>query len=321
MVYDYLIVGMGWAGTMVAHALIKDGYKLLIFDNDQQQAAWKHSAAIINPYNMRTQEPLSDINGYLSISLNYYQTLNKEFNIDIVSELSLNVLSIQTDNEANSQKKVLLNQNAASFFNKGVGLINQLPIYSIQHKQLINAMHERIYEKATVIKETFIDINLKNNIQDYHYNDFIAKKVIFTRGAFEQENALFDKIKFTANRGDVLYVHLPNLPRCSAYEFGLRLVPMKDQIFWLGSNHLWHHALQPDEVFYDKATKLLATYFSDNYRIVKHSVGWRPTTAGQQVVMMEHDEKKNVFIWNGLGTKGFSKGPYYLKDFLNLVKK
>ena len=55
------------------------------------------------------------------------------------------------------------------------------------------------------------------------------------------------------------------------------------------------------------------------YEIRDHKAAVRPTVKDRRPLLGVHPEFPNIFIFNGLGTKGASQGPYFanhMADFL-----
>ena len=50
---DYIIVGQGLAGTLLAHDLIEQGHTLVVIDKDLKASASKVAAGLFNPVSMK----------------------------------------------------------------------------------------------------------------------------------------------------------------------------------------------------------------------------------------------------------------------------
>ena len=48
-------------------------------------------------------------------------------------------------------------------------------------------------------------------------------------------------------------------------------------------------------------------------------VGIRPTSDDRRPILGEHPTHSNVYILNGLGTKGYSLAPYFAKQLVNFI--
>ena len=51
------------------------------------------------------------------------------------------------------------------------------------------------------------------------------------------------------------------------------------------------------------------------FTITDHQAGIRPTVLDRRPLIGPHPLHKNVFIFNGLGTKGIMLGPYFANEF------
>lgn len=321
MTYDYLIVGLGWAGMMTANALIDKGFKVLVYDDANLQAAWLNSAAIINPYHKSTSLPLKDFDLYFTAAHTYYNHLSAVLGMNCMEEKSLLLFKDRTllslEEMAYYQ---ILPAPMKCFFKSDLVAKKLNPLYSIAIDKMIPALKQKIIDKATLVNATFYDDALLLKEGLWHYHTYKINKVVYTRGAFEQYATMFKDIKFTKNRGDVLWLNIPHLPTANIYDIGMRIVHVKEDLFWMGSNNVWQHDnIFPDEAFKSNAIHLLNTNLKLPYEIIAHTIGWRPTTAGQNIVLKEHPEKRNMYMFNGLGTRGFSKGPYYLNELMKII--
>jgi glycine/D-amino acid oxidase-like deaminating enzyme len=54
-----------------------------------------------------------------------------------------------------------------------------------------------------------------------------------------------------------------------------------------------------------------AELFPGPFEVTDHQWGFRPTTPDRRPILGRHPVHKNIFIFNGLGTKGISLAPYF----------
>jgi glycine/D-amino acid oxidase-like deaminating enzyme len=58
-----------------------------------------------------------------------------------------------------------------------------------------------------------------------------------------------------------------------------------------------------------------------NYNIISHLAGVRPSSIDRRPIIGAHPEYKNLFVFNGLGTKGVMLAPYFSENFVNFYLK
>lgn len=67
-----------------------------------------------------------------------------------------------------------------------------------------------------------------------------------------------------------------------------------------------------------KIEKFLKQWLKLPFSINEHIVAERPTTAGQQPLLLNHHNLP-MALFNGLGTKGFLMGPSLAKQFADKI--
>ncbi|MBK7816373.1 MAG: FAD-binding oxidoreductase [Sphingobacteriaceae bacterium] len=53
------------------------------------------------------------------------------------------------------------------------------------------------------------------------------------------------------------------------------------------------------------------------YNVLEHKAGVRPSTLDRRPIIGQHPLHKNLFVFNGLGTKGVMLAPYFSKKFVH----
>ncbi len=87
---------------------------------------------------------------------------------------------------------------------------------------------------------------------------------------------------------------------------------MGDTTFKAGATYQWHDsATEPDENSKNEIEIKLNSLLENGYKIIDHLSGIRPTTQTRAVIAKQHAVYKNMFMLNGLGTKGIIQGPWW----------
>jgi glycine/D-amino acid oxidase-like deaminating enzyme len=97
-------------------------------------------------------------------------------------------------------------------------------------------------------------------------------------------------------------------------------VPLVDDLFWVGSTYQWHF----ENAYPSKEKRAeLETYLKENlkipYQIEDHLAAVRPSTKDRRPFFGRHSVYENVYMFNGLGTKGFSLAPYWSEYLIDLM--
>ena len=76
---DFIIVGQGLAGTLLAHDLLEKGHSVYIIDKPLIASASKVAAGLINPVGMKRCIPSWQADVFLPFAFKRYQSLEKNF--------------------------------------------------------------------------------------------------------------------------------------------------------------------------------------------------------------------------------------------------
>jgi len=317
---DFLIIGQGIAGTLLSFELMRHGKKVLVLDTADPFKASLVAGAVLNPMAGKHWSPAPQADIFLSKAHETYRNMEQLLGISILQETALHVFHESEEKRALFEQKQQLfpqylsiaSNNDSPYFNisHGQGMIRGI---SVMDAKTLLAEARRYLKAQEAFMEAIFDENLLEIQQDsIRYKDITASKIIFCNGVAVMKSSFFQSLPFTRNRGDVLVLDIPELPETAVYHRKLRLVPKGNQQFWCGSNYQWNFEdLLPDEGWRKASKAELRSWLKIPFKIKDHIVAERPTTAGQKPFVGIHPEYTSVAIFNGLGTRGFSSGPYW----------
>jgi glycine/D-amino acid oxidase-like deaminating enzyme len=325
---DFLIIGQGIAGTLLSHELIGLGKRVIVIDNLKKNKSSLVAGAVLNPMAGKHWSPSPQAHTFLPKAIQVYQQIEAQLNISVLKKTVLKVF------HETAERKILFEEQRIKFpeyfkipenesdgffdVSFGCGIIKGL--HQIDAQVLLEQWKIYLERIGAFIESEFDwnDLQLLNN--SVRYQNIEANKVIFCTGASAMSQPFFKQLPFTKNRGEALIVSIPNLPTDAIYHKNLRLIPKSDGLFWCGSNYTWNFEdLHPDIAWRDKAGKDLEQWLKVPFEIKDHIVASRPTTAGQVPFIGIHPEHRHIAIFNGLGTRGFSSGPYWAHELANVL--
>ena len=147
-----------------------------------------------------------------------------------------------------------------------------------------------------------------------HYKDVFAKKVICCEGAAGTNNPYFSLLPFSLNKGEVIIARIPGLPHTHIYQQAFKIIPLKDDLFWIGSSFEWKYdGVQPTVAFREKVKAALTYWLKLPYEIIDHWAAERPSPIDYKPFVGVHPRYLSIGILNGMGTKGFLQAPYFAK--------
>ena len=330
--FDYLIIGQGLAGSILAHQLITQGQRVMVFDNDHIGSSSTVAAGIINPI---TGPRLSCAENFVEryeVAKAYYAKLEYHIKQNVFDEIK-QLRQIQNDEQAhflnkrlNSSTQSNLNYKAfikqssntqdSPFKQKDYPLINIRGTAIVDTKALLEATKVWLsslysYQKLAVHYENF---NFDEN--SVHYQEFSASKVIFCEGYQAINNPWLRHLPFKLAKGEILT--LSNSAQLQTMlSWDKWLVPHHASLK-LGSNFDWENLeLAPSKSVKQSLIESMTKHTNLNANVIKHEVGIRPSTRQREPFIGALPSLNNAYCFNGFGSKGCLLIPDYAELFCN----
>jgi len=311
--YDFLIVGQGLAGSILAFALIRRGQKVMVIDKLHQGSSSRVAAGLINPITGHRLNITEQFKQYNAISKRLYRELEDTLDTSLYHSIR-QVRRINNAGQAEyfskrkqeSDYRDLLNETHAVEFSKaeyGCAEIHQTSV--VDTKRLLESTREWLKSKTAYTAFDFDYAKLEVLPSGVVYDSYHAKKIIFCEGYQAIYNPWLKSLPFKLAKGEILTVRADTAPE-SMLSWGNWLVPSheKSQLCKLGSNFAWN------DLELDSCTEIkekLLTSMHENTTVhgtvELHEVGIRPTTALSNL--------HNAYCFNGLGSKGCLIAPFY----------
>ena len=328
---DYLIVGQGLAGSILAWKLSLAGAKIAIVDNAHHQASSKVAAGLVNPITGKRLVLASDTRNCLEAALNTYQELADSFNTSFFHPvIMLRLLQDEQQKDyldrrqSNPDYQGLLDKfnipdkqsplanEHGSFEQKQTGFLN------IPH--LLERLKNYFIEQAVYSQDQLNYDDLKVDKDYIRWQAFRIKNIIFCEGHQATHNPWFEWLPFQLAKGEILTVKSSEIKTSNIINRSSWLIPVEEHIYRTGANSEWDFKDdQPTAEGREKVEQNLKTLFKQpvDYQVMAHQAGIRPATRDKQPFIGKHPTKSNLFIFNGFGAKGSMTIPYYAECFTN----
>jgi glycine/D-amino acid oxidase-like deaminating enzyme len=314
---DYLIVGQGLAGSLLAFELIKQGFKIAIIDNGLPNAS-KIAAGLINPVTGMRLVKSTDIDVLLPIAQRYYRQLSIFFQQEFYVEMPMKRILTTDKLLKNAQKRLqeeeyqpYLSQIKDGFLEqKQTGYLLTVPLLAALKQFFIQ---QQCYEAAVF---NYNDLTLVKGIC---YQQIKAKKVIFCEGHLAGQNPWFSALPFQFVKGEILTLKsiLPLDP--SILNYGYWMIPLNDNRFRTGAT-FDRETINTQATIAAKTLLLTKLHlFAPNTfgsNCLQHEANIRPCTLDKQPFIGLHSQHSQLGIFNGFGAKGSLQIPYYGQQFV-----
>lgn len=327
---DFLIVGRGLAAMTLAHTFRKYGLSFKLIAKEELSLCSKVAAGIWNPvvFKRMTKSWLAD--DLLGELRNFYHGCEKDLNVHLITNRTI-VKPFTEDQEKTLWKKKAQSElkgmiaphifedlpaeymqltipNGYSFVNNGGNLnvalfLEKTAVFFGDHLQ-----HELFDHKALNIAD-----------QKIQYKNLTTRNIVFCEGFLVKDNPLFSWIPLKPAKGEVLTLKLPALQlQNDIFNRDGFLMRISEENFKLGATYAWDDLTQdPTQHGLHELQNKLVKMTDANYSLVKHEAGIRPSSLDRRPIIGQHPEHRNVFVFNGLGTKGVMLAPYFAKNFVH----
>ena len=328
---DYLIVGQGLAGTLLAFELFKSNKSFVVFDDPDQHKASAVAAGIINPVVFRrmTKSWLVDdafprmektyrqLEVLLKEELYYpgrmMRLLSEEGVVFWKEKAFANQLKTYIDAEPNLNFR---NSNITN--NYSFGCVNKSGRLDIQ--KLISAFSEFLTRQNSLRKVNFDFEKLSIKADLVSYNDITAEKIIFCEGPSADQNPFFKNLKFKHSKGEILELKIPEFNMNEIISDEVFVAPVGNDRYKVGATYTWD-ALNRETT--DSAREELLAKFKKItpliHEMISQKAGIRPTMHDRKPVIGFHPEYPSIGIFNGLGSKGVVIGPYFARQLADYL--
>lgn len=329
---DYLVVGQGFAGSILAWKMIMRGCRVAVISDSYQKAASFVAAGIINPIAGKRLAKGWEIHKTLPAAKKTYNALESFFSKSFFESRSIIRFYQSIDEHTIIQERILdpeyqpfitlndrIGMHAPTFGDTLGGLV----IHGggiVAMRELLGVLALFLKEKACLYEEAFDSAHMKIEEEHIVWKNVKAKKIVFCQGWHGARNSWFDWLPFQPAKGELLTVHghVPIEYSAAILNKGIWLFSMKEGLIKLGATY--NRKELSEEVTELAKETLLKSYNAlmpgqERFSIVAHETSIRPCTRDTKPFIGIHPLLKQLAIFNGFGSKGALLIPY-LADML-----
>lgn len=331
MQVDYILVGIGIAGISFCEVLRAHGKTFVVYDDASQQSSTV-AGGLYNPVVLKRFTSVWKSTEQLDMALPIYT--NIEDRLDVKLDYKIPVyrkfasLEEQNDWFAASDKpllsrylssKIIKNNNDAIDASFGFGEV--LETGRIDVKTMIDAYKDDLLKGNLLFETPFSYDDLQIQEDAINYQNIKAKYVVFAEGSGIRQNPYFNNLPLNPAKGELLTIHAPDLKVDYVLKAGVFLIPLGEDLYIVGATYEWKDLSydtteKAKNMLLEKLEKLIFCSF----KVVNQVAGIRPTVKDRRPLVGKHQEHGNLFVLNGLGTRGVMIGPYVANQLYNFIE-
>lgn len=322
---DYLLIGHGIAGAVLARALRARGQRVLVYDEPRPDAASRVAAGLMNPVAGKRFALTWRAHETLPAAVAYYQQLNEELGEEYF--LASPILKVFGSAQEQAQ---MLARAAEDPWQGFVEKIETEPIVQpgllaphggawlrggghLRVEALLAALASQGRAEGWLREETF---SWEALVADgtgaaYAPGRLRARHVVCCAGAAALASPHFGWLPLTPNQGAVLEVAVPGLSTAQVLNRGAYVVPAPTAgQFRVGATYRWPpFAEVPGEGDQRELADRLASLTPLPFEVLGERRGVRPAVRDRRPLLGRHPALPWLSLFGGFGSKGVSLAP------------
>ena len=329
--YQYLLVGFGVAGFSFMQQLEENQRSFFVVDNNSQQSS-RIAGGMFNPVILKRFTPAWKAAEFLPYALLQFKKAEFKYGKKFVHYIDIyrKLASVEEQNNwmVAMDKPVMRDFMQAVSFEKidgieapfGYGILKGTGIVNMG--DLLNEAVKKLKEKRLILQDEFDYGALKIHSGYIEYKNIKAKNIIFAEGYGLQNNPFFDYLPLMGTKGEMIQIEtavkIPYIVKSSVF-----LAPDVSHPgrFYVGATYNWKDKsnIPTDEgkkQLQEKLNKLL----SAPYKIISQKAGIRPTVKDRRPLAGKHPVYSNLFVLNGMGTRGVILAPPLAKKLFEFIE-
>ncbi|MFD2571737.1 NAD(P)/FAD-dependent oxidoreductase [Spirosoma soli] len=328
MKIDFLIVGQGVAGSVLAWTLDQRGCSVLLADDPALPSASSVAAGIVNPLTGRKLVRTWKAGDLFPFLHQFYSGIEQALGVRFYHPLPI-YRPFRSETEKNDYLKLTADPDIQPYVNQNAD--------NEQYNKYINNSFGGIEVKQSgwidltefvrIIKGYFVRKNQyyegSVSVNDLIINDDVVKwkdieisKVIFCDGSQGRENSLFDWLPYNPVKGQILTAVAEGYSIKNIVNQGVFILPLRTGLIRIGATYSWHDL---DWQTTDDGRAFLESKVRDilkvPFQIVAQQAGIRPSTKDRRPFVGLHPSHPAIGIFGGMGTKGVSLSPFLAEQF------
>lgn len=315
-----LIVGQGIAGAVLAWTLQRRGVVVHVADADFPHRSSSIAAGIINPVTGKRYVKTWRYDDFFPVAKSVYQTMEARWGVPIWHDQTILRL-LETPQETNDWSARLAAPDYADLLGErrdaGPWTDMLLPSISVgeirgaarvDFSKLMQAFQAEARAAGLFLAQKITPDAAVRMADDYDC-------IVFCEGYRGSENPFFPNLPWQLAKGEAMLLRLKHTHAAQALEMvkkTLLLAPLGNDLFWAGASYNWTFeddgATNSEQNFLEER---LAAMLRAPYEVVQRMGAVRPTVRDRRPLLGASPIHANLFIFNGLGTKGALLAPYW----------
>lgn len=328
---NYIIVGQGLAGTILAQTFLKQGKSVMLIDDPTLSKASKIAAGLYNPVVFKrlvkswmADELIPFMDDFYTDSEKLLQTkfYFKKQIVRLFAEEQEKTLWLKKTEEPVGKylSKTIQDDLLMNVIHNPLGSSEVLAAGNLDTRLFLESFRNYFRENKMLLEEKFDYEQLKISENAVTYKNSTADKIIFCEGFKTTENPYFSWLPFKLTKGEIITIQLlgdGEVGFDKVINKAVFILPIGNNTYKVGATYEWNELNETltekgKSDLVDKLQKVVKVPFE----IIDHQAGIRPTVNDRRPLIGLHPKYPALGVFNGMGTKGVMLAPYFAKQFV-----
>lgn len=335
-IFDFIIVGQGLAGTVLAHTLEDRGFSILVVDNQPQTSSSKISAGVFNPITGKRLVKTWMADEIFPHLFRFYEQMQQKLGVDLFHPMPIEVPIYSQERKAEMETKatdpayaswidVTLESEHSPYYTESPVAYSKYEQSGWVNVAVFLEASKRHWESKGVYVTDNLDFDTIHwgDPETVRWKNLTAKRVVCCEGYKAMENPWFSSIAWSVVKGEVLEYTVNDIELTYILKSKAAfLLHLGGHRYKTGATYVWDDIA---ETITPEAREELMEKIRLAYRIepkdIVQKVGIRPAVKGRKPILGNHPRNARLGIFNGLGTKGVSLAPYFAEMLVDFWEK
>ena len=326
MQIDYLIVGQGLAGTLLAAELASRGLSYLMVDDRHRFASSVVAAGLYTPVTGQRLVLTWRAAEMLSVASSVYKDLESAHGVSFFH--AVNTARIFQHEKEQALWEAKQDDAALQPYIGKRSLPEELNVpapfggFELAGSGWadLNTLLQIVPDDHRV-GDRFEVADCEVSDEGVRWRDIQARRLVMCEGFQAEANPWFDRLPFRHAHGELLTVRIPDLAETHIVNAGIFLLPLGEQLFRVGATYDWD-VPEPRTTVEGRQHLLgkLAALMPFPVEVVDHQAGIRPIATQRVPVVGCHPDMPSIAMFNGLGSKGVLYAPFYARQLVTFFE-
>ena len=320
--YDFILRGQGIAGSLLAWFLKQRGKNILVVDPNKENTSSRVAAGMIHPVTGRRIVKSWNADVFIPFARATYQNIEDKLADKFFEEYP--VLEIFKDTGHRNDWAGRSASEGMQEYVKG-----ECPPESIPNgvkapeggrwvvnggwldtRRFLDAIQRYLKQSESFLEDSLHYEEVQFESERVLWKNYSATKIIDCSGSAAIAHPLFAHLPFKPCKGEMLQIKVEGLPKDIILHNSIKVIPLGGYQYLCGATYDFNNINEETtEEGKSKITEALEKIISVPYSISTHRAAIRPSTIDRKPIASVHPEFPQLYIFNGLGSKGVMMGP------------